>query len=71
VGQLAFPPTNAVQLFINLIDGLGKLCFQQCMRYVATGFCGGPAIGLLRAAIPEQDYAVHIVDDDGVMSQLK
>jgi hypothetical protein len=41
------------------------------MREVATGFRGGPAIGFLGAAIPEQNVAIHIADDDGVVSELQ
>src|SRR5271156_5336884 len=41
------------------------------MRHVSTGFRGSPAMCFLRAAIPVEDYAVHIADDDGVVSELQ
>ena len=41
------------------------------MRNVAAGFRGGPAVGFLRAAVPVEDHAVHIADDDGVVGELQ
>src|SRR5271168_4955433 len=56
---------------MHLIERLGKLRFQELMRHISAGFGGSPAIGFLRAAIPEQNGAVHIADDDGVVSELQ
>src|SRR5271154_1615665 len=41
------------------------------MRHVSAGFGGSPAIGFLRAAIPEQNGAIHIADNDGVVRKLQ
>jgi hypothetical protein len=41
------------------------------MRLVSAGFRGSPAVGFLRAAIPKQDYAIYVADDDSVVSELQ
>src|ERR1700752_160903 len=71
MNQLTFPPTSAEKLFMHLLERLGKLGAQKVMRYISTGFCGRPTVGLLRSSVPEQNHAIRVADDNCIMRELQ
>src|SRR5579862_698331 len=71
VHQLAFPRTSAKQFFLPTFERLWKLSTEELMRYIAAGFGRRPTVSLLRPAIPEQNYAIHIANHDRIVGELQ
>ncbi|CAB3809841.1 hypothetical protein LMG28138_06118 [Pararobbsia alpina] len=71
VDELAFPAAFAQQLGHDLLDRRDERRLQERVRDSAERLRALESIQLLGAAIPVENFAVHVAREDGVVRQVE
>ncbi|CAB3809528.1 hypothetical protein LMG28138_06107 [Pararobbsia alpina] len=71
VNELAFPATFAQQPGHDLLDRRDERRLQERVRDSPERLRALESIQLLGAAIPVEDFAVHVAREDGVVRQVE